>query len=83
MKNPPINRKVNIIESKLKYISIKAFMESPKKKMRVATAKNRNDRPIAEATKNSIKSAETAPAVIVKTLYGMGVKAAASTVKKL
>ena len=59
------------------------LMDSPKKYIRAATAKNRADRPMAEATKNSMKSEETAPAVIVNTLYGIGVKAAVRTAMKL
>jgi len=51
--------------------------------MRALTAKKRRDLPKIEAPINSTKLALAAPAVIVNTLYGMGVKAATKMAMKL
>ncbi len=67
---------------RLKYFSMKTFTFSPKKKIKVAIRKNLADLDIAEAMMNVGKFIENTPAVMVNTLYGIGVKPAVKIAKK-
>ncbi len=80
---PPTNKPTKTIDKRLKYLSIKFLIPSPKKNIRALTAKNLMLLPIMDANMNSVKLAFAAPAEIVKTLYGMGVRAAVNTAQKL
>ncbi len=73
---------VKIIVKRLKYFSIKTFTFSPKKKIKVEIRKNLVDLDIAEAMTNVGKFMENTPAVMVNTLYGIGVKPAVKTARK-
>ena len=66
----------NIMDNKFKYFSIKSLIFSPKKYISEPSIKNLADLPIDEASMNVARFILKTPAVIVKTLYGIGVKAA-------
>ncbi len=67
---------VNTTVMRLKYLSMKDLMGSPNFHISPATRKNRAVRLTADAIKNLIRSISNAPAVIVNTLYGIGVNPA-------
>ena len=64
------------MDNKFKYFSIKSLIFSPKKYISEPSIKNLADLPIDEASMNVARFILKTPAVIVKTLYGIGVKAA-------
>lgn len=81
--NPPINITVNPIASQLKYLSMKLLICGPNRQIRNATKKNLAPRLTMEAKRNIGKFIKKAPAEIVNTLYGSGVKPAVKIIQKL
>ena len=69
----------NATASVLKYLSIKLSIFGPKRQIKPPTRKKRADLEAADAIRKIGKSIRKAPAEIVKTLYGIGVKPAIPT----
>ena len=82
MAKPPINITVNSIANKLKYLSIKNLIRSPKILIRIAKRKNRALRLVMDAITNIVKLILKVPDDIVISLNGIGVNPAVKTIQK-
>ena len=78
----PISKIINMIANKLKYLSIKSRIGSPNFHIKALKRKNLADRLNVDARTNEIKFISKAPAEIVITLNGIGVKPAVKTTQK-
>ena len=82
-KNPPKSKIVNNNANKLKYLSIKTLMGSPYSLINNVTSMNLAVLLIDPAKMKRGKLIPNAPALIVKSLNGMGVNPAVNMIMKL
>ena len=73
---------IAMIEKMLKYLYTTCAIRGPKRKSAKPSAKKRPPRPTIEAKIKVGRSILKSPALIVKTLYGIGVNAAVKIAKK-
>ena len=82
IKNPPTSKIENKIANTLKYESIKVLIGSPNFFISKETRKNLALLPTKLASKNATKLILNAPALIVKSLNGIGVNPAVKIIQK-
>tara|TARA_B100001559_G_scaffold293859_1_gene275183 strand:+ start:358 stop:681 length:324 start_codon:yes stop_codon:yes gene_type:complete len=80
---PPNNKIVKTIAKILKYLSMKYFIDSPNFFIRNERIIKRLPLPTMLAKRNKVNSTLKAPALIVNSLKGIGVKPAVKMIKKL